>query len=106
MANISPIFKKGSKNCRENYRPIFLTSIVCKIDEKIVRNRFMQFWHDSDLFYGNQFAYLEGRSKVTELLSSINDRAWSRTRCISTNVVFLDFDGVPHERLLPELYAN
>ena len=30
-ANVSPIYKKGAKNLPENYRPISLTSIICKI---------------------------------------------------------------------------
>ena len=33
-ANITAIFKKGSKNEPGNYRPVSLTSIVCKIMEK------------------------------------------------------------------------
>ena len=31
QANVSPVYKKGAKNRAENYRPISLTSIVCKI---------------------------------------------------------------------------
>ena len=34
MAFVSPIFKKGSKNNVENYRPISLTSIISKIMER------------------------------------------------------------------------
>ena len=29
-ANIKPLFKKGSRNKPENYRPVSLTSVVCK----------------------------------------------------------------------------
>ena len=37
QAFISPIFKKGSKSNAENYRPISLTSILCKIMESFIR---------------------------------------------------------------------
>ena len=36
MAYISPIFQKGARNKAENYRPINLTSIVCKFMESFV----------------------------------------------------------------------
>ena len=38
MANIAPIHKKGHKHKKENYRQVSLTSIVCKVAEKIVRS--------------------------------------------------------------------
>ena len=30
-ANITPLFKMGSRNKPENYRPVSLTSVVCKL---------------------------------------------------------------------------
>ena len=36
-ANISPIFKKGTKDDVNNYRPVSLTCILCKVMESIVR---------------------------------------------------------------------
>ena len=30
-ANIIPIFKKGSRCKSENYRPVSLTSVICKL---------------------------------------------------------------------------
>ena len=70
-ADISPIHKKGSKHRRENYRQISLTSVVCKIGEKIVRDRVIKFWNDINILNEHQFGCLRGRSTVTQLLSTL-----------------------------------
>ena len=107
----SPLHKKGSKSSRENYRLISLTSIVCKIEEKIVFDRMTKFWQDIDLITNNQFGFLQGRYTVTQLLSTFNnDLAKSRNLSIATDVIFVDlakaFDSVPHEGLLSKLKSN
>jgi len=38
LADISPLFKKGSKSDPGNYRPVSLTSVVCKVMESIIRD--------------------------------------------------------------------
>ena len=43
-ANITPVFKKGSKSRPSNYRPISLTSQVAKILESIVRDTIQNFF--------------------------------------------------------------
>ena len=109
-AVITPLHKKGSKSLRESYRPISLTSIVCKIGEKIVFDRLHKFWQETGLINNNQRGFLKGRSTVTQLLSSMNDWVKSRNLSLPTDVVFLDlakaFDSVPHERLLLKLKSN
>ena len=37
-ANITPLFKKGSRNKPENYRPVSLISVVCKLLETLIRD--------------------------------------------------------------------
>ena len=37
-ANIIPLFKKGSRNKSVNYRPVSLTSRICKVLEQIIRD--------------------------------------------------------------------
>jgi len=55
----------------------------------------------------NQFAYMEGRSTLSELLSCYDDWAKSRNNRKPTDIAFMDFskafDRVPHERLLLKL---
>ena len=40
-ANIIPLFKKGNKRKAENYRPVSLTSITCKLLEHIMHSNTM-----------------------------------------------------------------
>jgi hypothetical protein len=37
VAIIKALFKKGDKKLASNYRPVSLTSILCKLREKIIR---------------------------------------------------------------------
>ncbi|XP_065681559.1 uncharacterized protein LOC136095206 [Hydra vulgaris] len=41
-ANVMPLFKKGSKLKASNYRPVSLTSIPCKVLERIIADCIMQ----------------------------------------------------------------
>ena len=67
----------------------------------------MNFWCEASLFNPNQFAYMKGRSTVTQLLSCFNDWATSRNERNPTDVIILDFskafDSVPHRCLLHKL---
>ena len=42
-ANIIPLFKKGSRNKSENYRPVSLTSVICKLLERLIKNHMVDF---------------------------------------------------------------
>jgi hypothetical protein len=41
-ANVAPIFKKGRQTAPENYHPVSLTSVCCKILESVVKDRIME----------------------------------------------------------------
>ena len=90
-----------------NYRQISLTSIVCKIAEKVLKSQVMDFWQNINILNPNQFADIEGRSTLSEHLSCYDDWAKSRNNRKPTDIAFLDFpkafDSVPHERLLFKL---
>ena len=42
-ANIMPLFKKGSRNKSENYRHVSLTSVICKLLERLIEEHVTDF---------------------------------------------------------------
>ena len=63
-ANIVPLFKKGSRNKSVNYRPVSLTSVICKLLEAIIRDHMMDFLIKHKLINPSQHGFL----KATNLL--------------------------------------
>ena len=64
-AYVSPIFKKGARYRAENYRPISLTSIVCKLMESLVKEVVLQHMILNHLLSEKQYGFISGRSTVT-----------------------------------------
>ena len=60
-SNISVIHKKGPKYNVENYRPISLTCIACKIMESIIRDNLAQYFAVNNLFSDYQYGFIKGR---------------------------------------------
>ncbi len=40
-ANVIAIFKKGKRSTSANYRPVSLTSVICKVQEHIIFSNIM-----------------------------------------------------------------
>ena len=74
-ANITAIFKKGRKTLPQNYRPVSLTSIICKTMESIIRDAIIDHMKSNKLFSPKQFGFITGRSTVLQLLHVFN--IWS-----------------------------
>ena len=64
-ANITPLFKKGSRNKPENYTPVSLTSVVCKLLETLIRDHMVEFLVKHKLINTSQHEFLKARSRVT-----------------------------------------
>ena len=67
-ANIIRLFKKGSRNKHVNYRPVSLTSVICKILETIIRDHMMDFLVKHKLINISQHGFLKARSCLTNVL--------------------------------------
>ena len=102
---VSPIFKKGTKYTPANYRPVSLTSVVCKQMESIIREELLQ--HMKPHLSKHQHGFINGRSCVTQLLDCIGEWTKQLDEGNSIDVIYLDyakaFDTVPHLRLLKKL---
>ena len=104
-ANIVPVLKKGNKEDVKNYRPISLLSLISKIAERCVFDRFFEFIASN--IYPLQHGFVRGRSTITQLLDTVNQITKSIDQGVQTDVAFLDFskafDSVSHPHLVSKL---
>ena len=109
-ANITPLFKKGSRNKPENYTPVRLTSIVCKLLETLIRDHMVEFLVKHKLINTSQHGFLKVRSCLTNRLCFLEEITKWVDDGSPVDVVYLDFqkafDKVPHQRLLLKLKAH
>lgn len=107
QASVTPIFKKGNRNKAENYRPVSLTSLICKTFETIIRDSLVQYLENNRLITDSQHGFRKGRSCVTNLLEFLDKVTGYVDSGENVDVVFLDFakafDKVPHKRLILKL---
>ena len=103
-ANVSAIYKKENKSLPSNYRPVSLTSIICKVLESIIRDAIVKHMNDNELFSKNQFGFLSRRSTILQLIRVLD--IWSEIldQGGSLDIIYMDFmkafDKVPHRRLI------
>ena len=108
QANITPIFKKGNKSNPLNYRPVSLTSVMCKMLERLIREKWVEMLNKQNMLTDKQFGFRQGRSTVSNLICFYdriteiiqNREGWADS-------IYLDFskafDKVPHKRLIWKL---
>ena len=58
-AEVRPIFKKGSKTDPGNYRPVSLTSFVCKVFESLVRDSLFNHFTETTCFLRSSMGFAE-----------------------------------------------
>ena len=87
---ISAIFKKGSRKIAGNYRPISLTSIVCKTMEHCVRNHIVNHMMINNLFSNQQYGFIRGRSTVLQMLNVMDVWTKAMDKGDSIDTVYLE----------------
>jgi len=109
-ANVTPLFKKGSKNKPENYRPVSLTSIVGKILESIIKDHIVEHLNKYSLIKSSQHGFTKGKSCLTNLLEFFETVTKEVDQDNSVDLIYLDFakafDKVPYMRLFKKLECH
>ena len=109
LAIICPIFKKGSRTNPSNYRPISLTSIICKIIESIIRDELLKHLMVNKLLSKAQHGFIPRRSCLSNLLETLDFITSTLADGQNVDEIMLDFakafDLVPHKRLVHKLAA-
>ena len=109
-ANIIPLLKKGSRNKSVNYRPVSLTSVICKLLEACIRDHMMNFLIKHKLINPSQHGFLKARSCLTHLLCFLEEITKWVDDGSPVDVIYLDFqkafDKVPHQRLILKLKSH
>ena len=108
-AHVTALSKKGSKRSPNNYRPVSLTSICCKLFEKIIRNAIIASIDKQGLFSNDQHGFREGRSCCTQLLMIMEIWTGWWDLGLPWDVIYTDFfkafDSVPNKILLTKIHA-
>ena len=107
-STVCPIFKKGNRSLPENYRPISLTAIPCKLFEHIIVSKIWDHLNKHNIITNRQHGFRKGMSCETQLIEALHD--WTEIMNQGQgqiDVILLDFskafDTVPHQRLLHKL---
>jgi len=108
-ARVIPVFKKGDRTDKNNYRPISILPLITKIFEKCFATRLLNFLKENDLLSCAQFGFLPGKSTTDAIFSFINDIMTDLDSGRKSVGIFFDFskafDTVDHRLLLSKLHS-
>ena len=107
QANVTPLYKKGNRSEPENYRPVSLTSIPCKLLEHVIYSNVMSHLEKYEYLNDKQHGFRSSRSCESQLALTVNDLAKILDDKGQVDIIIMDFskafDTVPHERLLAKI---
>ena len=106
-ANVTPIYKKGTKSDPGNYRPVSLTSVVCKTMESLIADRIITHIDMNSLLHNSQHGFRKNKSCCTNLLEFMEVVTSIVDKGHPVDIAYLDFskafDKVPWKRLLKKV---
>lgn len=104
---ITPLFKSGSRCVSSNYRPVSITSVPCKVMERIVVDHISAFLDVNLILSPHQFGFRAGHSTEDQLLLFYGEVARRVDSGGCVDVVFMDFskafDLISHRVLIQKV---
>jgi len=106
-ATVIPIHKGGDRSLVTNYRPVSLTSVVCKQMENVIASYLRQVWDKNDWLYESQHRFRPGYSCESQVIAVCQDIADSLDNKDKIDAITVEFskafDLVSHGRLLTKI---
>lgn len=103
-AIVCPVHKRGDKSDPNNKRPVSLTSVPCKLFEKVLAEEIYANANAQGLISREQFAYRPAHSTVLQLLETQNDWSLLTNESKPFDCVYFDFksafETTTHSKLL------
>ena len=108
-ANVAPIYKKSDKHVAENYRPVSLTTVCCKVMEHVISKHIRNHLVKHNILTKFQHGFRYKHSCETQLIITVDDIFKHYDKKKQIDVIILDFskafDKVSHSLLLSKLHG-
>ena len=107
LAKVIPVYKKGSADQLNNYRPISLLPSLSKIFERLLYKRMLSFFNCSNVLVRTQYGFRHKRCTIhpiLDLITSCHDNIQNKDiSALLFLVIKKAFDSVSHSILLRKL---
>lgn len=100
IAHIIPLFKKGDPQLPSQYRDVSLTSVICKVLERIIRSQMFDYMEKNGIIPICRHGFFPKKLTVTNVIECLNDWTYKYENNVTTDIIYLDyskcFDKVCH----------
>jgi len=87
---VAPIYKWGDRSAVTKYRPISLTSVVCKQMEHVIAGYLRQVWDKNDWLCEGQQGFRPGYSCESQVIAVCQDMADSLEEGVGIDAIIID----------------
>ena len=107
LTNITPVFKKGARKSKNNYRPVSILPVFSKILERLISRQLLQFFDNMLSKFQCGFRKGYGTRHRLLLMLEIWRRATDNNKAFGVLLTDLSkaFDCKSHDLLIAKLYA-